>query len=87
MRPVNRRELVGTVDRALKNWGNWRSVNDMQLTWEVYINLYIDRLSPAQRELVRKAKLGVVEDNGAWRWMVDDLASYVWKHLRGMKEI
>ena len=87
MRPADREDVVKIVDKALKNWGNWRSVNDMQLTWEVYINLYIDRLSPAQRELVRKAKLGVVEDNGTWKWMVDDLVSYIWKHLRDMKEI
>ena len=87
MRPVDRRELVGTVDRALKNWGNWRSVNDMQLTWEVYINLYIDRLSPAQRELVRKAKLGIIHDDHEWRWTVDELTTHIWKHLQNMEEI
>ena len=87
MRPANREGLVKEIDRALKNWGEWHSINDMQLTWEVYINLYLDRLTPSQQELVRRAKLGVVEDNGAWKWMVDDLVSYIWKHLRDMKEL
>ena len=87
MRPADREDVVKIVDKALKKWGSAKGLFDMQLTWEVYINLYLDRLTPSQQELVRRAKLGVVEDNGAWKWMVDDLVSYIWKHLRDMKEV
>ena len=88
MRPATRQDLVKTIDEALKNWGRWGSINDMQLTWEVYINLYIDNLTQSQQALVSGAKQGGgMREDVAWRWVVDDLASHIWKHLREMKEI
>ena len=87
MRPADREDVVKIVDKALKKWGSAKGLFDMQLTWEVYINLYLDRLSPAQRGLVRKAKLGIIHDDHEWKWTVDELTTHIWKHLQNMEEI
>ena len=87
MRPADREDVVKIVDKALKKWGSAKGLFDMQLTWEVYINLYIDKLSSSQQELVRKAKLGIVDENFEWKWMVDELTAHIWKHLQQMEEI
>ena len=79
-------EVRGNIKEALQEWG-LRDGSDDALTWELFVNLYLPKLTPTQQRLVRSAKRGSPMMGAEWPKVLDDLAALVWRHLENTVEL